>query len=144
MPVYSFYCAPKKHKTERFAPMSKIPKWIKCGECGKRAKLGLSVNLDGFVRNCVMSDKTRSGLRWAFGKKKAAKMRTTKDVDAALMDFAKRYPHLQPGYKRGKSYDLNSPADLRELGTPSYKLSDPFPEQQIRDDGRNNPEKSER
>jgi hypothetical protein len=144
MPVYPFYCpAPEKHITERYAPMSKIPKWIKCEECGKRAKLGIAPTL-GFIRNAVMGQKTKDGLRWAFGKEKAARIRTSKDVDACLTSVAKRYKHLMPGYDRKKTYDLNSAHDLKELGTPSYKLSDPFPEQQISDSRENHGERSER
>lgn len=143
MPVYAFYCPEKKHLTERYAPMSKIPKWIKCEDCGDRAKLGLCPTT-GFIRNAVMSKKTKDGLRWAFGKKKAAKIQTTKDVDACLANVAKRYPHLMPGYKRGKTYDFNSATDMKELGTPSYKLSDPFPETQIRDARENQRERTER
>lgn len=71
-------------------------------------------------------------------------METTADVDLALRDVARRYPHLQPGYKRGRKYDPKSDADMRDLGTPSYKLSDPFGSVQISDDGRNHPERSER
>ncbi len=123
--------------------MSKIPRSIMCGSCGRKAKLGIAPTI-GFIRNAVMSQKTKDGLRFAFGKKKAAKMQTTKDVDAALYDFTKRYKHLAPGYKRGETYDLNSMADLKRLGTPSYRLSDPFPGTKIRDDGRNHGEGSER
>lgn len=143
MPQYSYYCQPKKHLTERVAPMSKIPAWIKCEECGKRAKLGIAPTI-GFIRNAVMSRKTKEGLRFAFGKKKAAAMRTTKDVDAALYDFQGRYRHLMPNYKRGRTYDLNSEHDRKELGFPSFKLSDPFPDTQITDEKRNHGERSER
>jgi hypothetical protein len=143
VPVYAFYCPEKKHLTERFAPMSKIPKWIKCEECGERSNLGIAPTI-GFVRNAVMSQKTKDGLRWAFGKKKAKHIRTTKDVDACLSNVAKRYPHLMPGYKRGRTYDLNSASDMKELGTPSYKLSDPFPDTQIRDSRDNHGERTER
>ena len=143
MPIYSFYCSPSKHMTERFAPMSKIPKWIKCGECDCRAHLGIAPTLS-FIRNAVLSRATKEGLRFAFGKKKAAKMQTTKDVDAALTDFARRYPHLQPGYSRKKTFDVNSAHDMKELGTPSYKLSDPFPETRITDEKRNHGERTER
>jgi hypothetical protein len=143
VPCYAFYCPSKKHMTERYAPMSKIPKWIKCEECGDRAKLGIAPTL-GFIRNAVLSKKTKEGLRFAFGKKKAAKMQTTKDVDNALLDFARRYPHLQPGYSRKKTFDVNSAHDMKELGTPTYKLSDPFPDTKISDDKRNHGERSER
>ena len=143
MPCYAFYCPSKKHLTERYAPMSKIPKWIKCEECGDRAKLGIAPTI-GFIRNAVMSRKTKEGLRFAFGKKKAAAMRTTKDVDAALLDFARRYPHVQPGSSRKKTFDVNSAHDMKELGTPTYKLSDPFPDTKISDDKRNHGERSER
>lgn len=111
--------------------MSRIPKWIKCETCGKRAKLGLACNLGSFVRGATLSQKTKDGLRLPFGKKKAAQMQTTKDVDAALVDFQGRYKHLMPGYKRGRTYDLKSEHDRKELGFPSFKLSDPFPEQHI-------------
>lgn len=143
MPVYAFYH--KSHVNERYAPMSKIPKRIKCS-CGKAwAKLGLAINLGSFVRNAAINQKTKEGLRWAFGKKKASGMRTTKDVDAALSDVARRYPHLMPGFKRGRKYDPRSATDMKELGTPSYKLGDPFPEQGITE-GRNTStkERSER
>ncbi len=143
MPIYAFYCADAKHLTERYAPMSKIPKWVKCEACGDRAKLGLAPTI-GFIRNAVLSRKTKEGLRFAFGKKKAGKMQTTKDVDAALYDFQGRYKHLMPNYKRGRTYDLNSESDKKDLGLPSFKLSDPFPDAKISDDGRNQAERSER
>ena len=123
--------------------MSKIPAWIKCEECGKRAKLGIAPTI-GFIRNAVMSKATKDGLRFAFGKKKAAAMRTTKDVDAALVNFQGRYKHLMPGYDRKKTYDLNSEHDRKELGFPSFKLSDPFPDTRITDEKRNHGERSER
>ena len=147
MPQYSYFCG-KKHLTERVAPMSKIPKRVRCAHprCKLFSKLGLSVSLDTFVRNRVMSDKTRSDLRWAFGKKKAGKMRTTADVDAGLRSFASRYPHLQDGYVRGRKYDPRSDSDMKSLGTPHFKLGDPFTDSEapISDDGRNNREVRER
>lgn len=122
--------------------MSRIPKWIKCGECGKRATLGLPSNLAAqFVRDTGINDATRDQFRFVFGKDKASKFRTTKDIDAAFIDFTKRYKHLAPGYKRGEHYDLNSSADLKKLGHAGEISRDPFPRERITDDRRINPER---
>lgn len=139
MPVYSFYCP--RHVEERTYSMASVPKWIKCS-CGKRAKLGIPSRLtEMFVENKVVSDKTKQLFRYVFGKKKAAKIRTTRDIDANFQDFARRFPHLQPGYKRGKTYDLHSASDIKNLGTPIDTCRDPFPDTPITDERRNNPER---
>lgn len=122
--------------------MSRIPKWVKCETCGKRATLGLPSNLTAqFVKNAGINDKTRDQFRFVFGKDKADKFRTTKDIDGAFQDFTKRYPHLAPGYKRGEKYDLNSSADLRKLGNAGEISRDPFPREKITDDRRLNSER---
>lgn len=138
MPMYSFYCQ-KHHETERVASIHKVPGWVKC-RCGRRAKLGLapSIHLTGAVKNAPLDRKQREMYARVFGKKKASKMRTTADVEANLTDFACRYPHLMPGYKRGRSYDLNSSSDVASLGIPGDRLSDPFPDAQITEEKRNN------
>lgn len=143
MPQYFFYCPNKngegwKHVTPRVASIHKIPKSVKCESCGKRATLGLAPTMASFELNRRMSDKTKRDYRWAFGKKKASKMETTADVDAALMDFTRRYPHLAPGYVRGRSYDLNSTSDMASLGMPGDRLADPFPTQDVTEERRNN------
>ena len=101
MPDYRFFCE-KKHTTERHASMASIPKWIKCRRCGRRAKLGMSFNLDAYVRNRAMNDKTKEQFRWAFDKKTRERMENTGHVDAAFDDFHRRYPHLRrPDAYRG-------------------------------------------
>ena len=118
--------------------MSRIPAFILCERCGKRAKLGLAANLGQFVKNAQINDKTRDQFRYTFGKKKASAFRTTKDVDAAFQDFAGRYPHLQPGFKRGRKYDPRSASDMRALGTAQPTRRDPFPNERITPDRRCN------
>jgi hypothetical protein len=142
--MYYFYCLKKdgngwKHVTPRMASIHNIPKWAKCETCGKRASLGLAPGgvTTGAVKNLPLDRKQRELYRHVFGKKKAAKMRTTADVEANLYDFTSRYPHLAPGYKRGKSYDMNSMKDLRELGIPGDRLRDPFPDTSITEEKRN-------
>ena len=128
--------------------MSKIPSWIKCEGCSRRAKLGLPASLASqHVLNVAINEKTRKMFETVFGKKKAAKIRTTADIDACFRDVARRYPHLMPGYdknavrKHGLRYDPNSEADMRKLGSPYDVSRDPFPHEQITDDGRLNPER---
>lgn len=124
------------------APMSRIPSWVVCERCGKRAKLGLPSSLTAqYVRNAAINQKTKDQFRYVFGKDKASKLRTTKDIDSAFTDFTKRYKHLAPGYVRGKQYDLNSAADLKSLGHPGEISRDPFPRSRISDDRRHNPER---
>lgn len=101
MPDYNYFC-PEKHQTERHASMMAVPKWVKCGDCGRRANLGMNFNLDAFVRNRAMNDKTKGQFRWTFDKKTRERMSTTGDVEKAFDDFHKRYPHLpRPGEMRG-------------------------------------------
>ncbi len=122
--------------------MSRIPKWVKCETCGKRATLGLPSSLSSqFVKNASVNEKTRKLFEQVFGKKKASKIRTTADIDANFRDVARRYPHLMPGYKRGRNYNPDSAADMRELGHPGDVSRDPFPMEKITDDGRLNPER---
>lgn len=118
--------------------MARMPKWVKCATCKRRATLGLPSNLSAqFVRNANINEKTRKLFEQVFGKKKAAKIRSTGDVDACFRDVARRYPHLMPGYdrqavrKHGKKYDPRSEADMRELGHPGDISHDPFPHDNI-------------
>jgi len=116
MPIYSFFHG--EHQTERVAPMSKIPKRIKCGVCKKGwAKLGMSFNLDAFVRDRAMSDKTKGQFKPLF--RKGQRLETTRDVDAAFADFSRRYPHLPP---------------------PGPCRRDPFPLERLGDDRNNHGE----
>lgn len=116
--------------------MARMPKTCTC-ECGRKAKLGLPHgNLQSFVRGAAINDKTKDQFRWTFGKKKSRALRTTKDIDARFTDFAGRYPHLQPGYKRGKKYDPRSAADMAQIGRPGDIARDPFPREKITDDVR--------
>lgn len=95
MPIYSFYHG--DHKTERHASITKIPKRVKCEICKKAwAKLGMSYNLDSFVRGRAMNDKTRKDFRHLVTRDQYRQMSTTRDVDAAFADFSRRYPHLRP------------------------------------------------
>jgi hypothetical protein len=121
--------------------MSRIPKRIRCTKCERWAKLGLTVNLQAYVRGAAVNDKTRDLFRHVFGKEKASKIKTTKDIDANFQDVAKRYPHLMPGFKRGRKYDPNSASDMRDLGNPGDVSRDPFPQERITDDGRLNAER---
>ncbi len=124
------------------APMARVPKWVKCERCGRRATLGLPSSLAAqFVRNAAINEKTRDQFRFVFGKKKSSKFRTTADIDAAFQDVTRRYPHLAPGYRRGVKYDLSSAADLKKLGTPGEVSRDPFPRERITDSPRINPER---
>ena len=115
MPIYSFYHG--DHMTERVAPMSKIPRRVKCSVCNKAwAKLGMSFP-DGFVRGRVMSDKTRREFKPVF--KRGQKLETTRDVDAAFAEIAARYPHLPP---------------------PGPQRRDPFPDAHLGDNRSNHSE----
>ena len=83
--------------------MASIPKWVKCRRCGKRSRLGMNLNLDAFVRNRAMNDKTKGQFRWAFDKKTRERLGNTSDVDRAFDNFHKRYPHLpRPDAFRGE------------------------------------------
>lgn len=93
MPLYSFYHG--SHVTERYAPMARIPKRVKCSVCKRAfAKLGLSGNLASFMRDQNLSDKSRRQYRHVFGKETRKRLATTRDVDRALDNFHERYPHL--------------------------------------------------
>ena len=111
MPIYAYYHG--SHMSERVAPMSKIPRRIKCS-CGEGwAKLGMSFNLDAFVRGRALGDKTRRDFKPIF--KKGQKLETTRDVDAAFADFQRRYPHLPPpGPCRRDPFPTTHLGDLRE------------------------------
>lgn len=104
MPMYSFFHG--KHVTERHASMDSIPKRVKCSVCKRGwAKLGMSFNLDAFVRNRPMNAKTKKDFRYVFGKKIRERMETTGDVDAGFEDFERRYPHLgRPGPMRREPF----------------------------------------
>jgi hypothetical protein len=122
--------------------MAHIPKWVKCVECGGRATLGLSTGLlTSHVRNAAINQKTKDIFRFVFGSKKASKLKTTKDIDAAFRDVARRYPHLMPGYKRGERYDARSDSDMSRLGAPDVSSCDPFPKEKITDCRGLNPER---
>lgn len=69
-----------------------------------------------YIGGVTLSDRTRDQFRPALGKKRAAKLQTAGDVEKELWDFSRRYPHLQKGYKKGRTYDTNSEADVKSLG----------------------------
>lgn len=98
----------------------------------------LGAMTDGmFVKGRVLNEKSRKQFRWAFGKKKYPGIQTVKDVDRNLEDFTMRYPHLAPGYRKGKTYEAGSRHDMKSLGHADIIRKDPFPGVQITDERRN-------
>jgi len=101
--------------------MAKIPRRVKCSVCKKGwAKLGMSFNLDAYVRGRAISDKTKRDFRYVFRRDQVKRLETTRDIDACFSDFHRRYPHLPP------------PGPIRR---------DPHPEIRLKDKPGNNPER---